>query len=231
MDKIRDNKSAYNSKIYDEHIINVLPYYREYHNQIIDLVRAMGIRNPDWLDTGCGTGTMALRVMESRDDVKFTLCDPSPKMLAEAKEKLDGRDIQFINVSSQELTFDSEYDVVTAVQSHHYLGQDERKEAVAKCYQALRDGGVFIAFENIRMSSEESDAIALSRWAQFLTEHGNPEEDVQMHINRRGVEVFPITIEEHIKLLRECGLYQLICYGHHIYKQDSGLLNNLSLNM
>ena len=90
MDKIRDNKSAYNSKIYDEHIINVLPYYREYHDQITDLVRAMGIRNPDWLDTGCGTGTMALRVMESRNDVKFTLCDPSQKMLAEAKEKLSG---------------------------------------------------------------------------------------------------------------------------------------------
>ena len=62
-----------------------------------------------------------------------------------------------------------------------------------------------MAFENIRMSSEESDAIALSRWAHFLTEHGNSDEDVQMHINRRGVEVFPITIEEHIKLLRECG--------------------------
>ncbi len=205
MDKIRDNKSAYNSKIYDEHIINVLPYYREYHDQITDLVRAMGIRNPDWLDTGCGTGTMALRVMESRNDVKFTLCDPSQKMLAEAKEKLSGRGVRFINVSSQELTFDSEYDVVTAVQSHHYLGRDERKEAVGKCYQALRYGGVFVTFENIRMSSDESDAIALSRWARFLSDHGNPEEDVQMHINRRDVEVFPITIEEHITLLRECG--------------------------
>jgi hypothetical protein len=35
-----DNRSAYDSNIYDEHIVNVLPYYREYHDQIIDLVRA-----------------------------------------------------------------------------------------------------------------------------------------------------------------------------------------------
>ena len=28
---------------------------------------------------------------------------------------------------------------------------------------------------------------------------------VKMHIDRRGVEVFPITIEEHIKMLREAG--------------------------
>ncbi len=60
---MKDNKSAYNSGIYDEKIINVLPYYREYHSQIIDLVRDMGYTDPDWLDTGCGTGTLACRVL------------------------------------------------------------------------------------------------------------------------------------------------------------------------
>ena len=34
---MKDNKSAYNSSIYDEHITNVLPYYREYHNQALDV--------------------------------------------------------------------------------------------------------------------------------------------------------------------------------------------------
>ena len=202
---IKDNKSAYNAGIYDERIINVLPYYKEYHGQIIDLVRNMNFNDIDWLDTGCGTGTLVRRVMEDRSDVKFTLCDPSEKMLAEAKEKLAGKDYRFFNISSQQLMFESEFDVVTAVQCHHYLQPDERKDAISKCYQALRENGVFIAFENIRMSTDESDAIALARWAQFLRDHGNSEEDVQMHIERRGTEVFPITIEDHIKVLRECG--------------------------
>ena len=64
---------------------------------------------------------------------------------------------------------------------------------------------MFITFENIRMSTDDSDAIALNRWTRFLDEHGNNEEDVQMHRNRRGIEVFPITIEEHINILRKCG--------------------------
>lgn len=202
---MKDNKSAYNSGIYDDKIINVLPYYKEYHGQIIDLVRSMRFSDPDWLDTGCGTGTLARRVLEDRSDVKFTLCDPSENMLAEAKEKLAGEDIRFFNISSQQMMFESEFDVVTAVQSHHYLKREERKTAVSKCYQALRENGVFITFENIRMSSDDSDAIALNRWAHFLDEHGNSAEDVQMHIDRRGAEVFPITIEEHISVLRECG--------------------------
>ena len=34
---------------------------------------------------------------------------------------------------------------------------------------------------------------------------GNDAEEVKRHIDRRGVEVFPITIEEHLTLLKKCG--------------------------
>lgn len=200
-----DNRSAYNSNVYDANIINTLPYYREYHNQIMDLVRAMGLKDISWLDTGCGTGTLCSRVLEERDDVRFTLCDPSEQMLERAKEKLQGRDIRFLNVQSQDLTFDSEFDVVTAVQCHHYLKPDARRTAVMNCCRALKENGVFVTFENIKMTTGESDSIALKRWENFLSDHLNDPEKVAHHMNRRGVEVFPITIEEHIKLLRKCG--------------------------
>ena len=202
---MNDNKSAYNSNIYDSHIENVLPYYSEYHRQIMDMVGTMFGENVKWLDTGCGTGTLAKRVLDERDDVEFTLADPSEQMMGVAKQKLSGRDIQYINLPSQKLEFDSVFDVVTAVQSHHYLQPDERREAVQKCYSALREGGLFITFENIRMSTDESEAIALSRWAKFLAEHDNTEEDIQGQMDRRGTEVFPITIEEHLQVLKDAG--------------------------
>ncbi|HAL02787.1 MAG TPA: class I SAM-dependent methyltransferase [Lachnospiraceae bacterium] len=200
-----DNKSAYDSNIYDEHIVNVLPYYREYHDQIIDLVESYKPGNIRWLDTGCGTGTLASMVFARRDDVKFTLCDPSEKMLIEAKKKLKEYDISFVNKASHELESDSEFDVITAVQCHHYYQPDEREEAVRHCYKALKETGIFITFENIRMSTDESDAIALKRWVKFLGEHGNTEKGIQLQLDRRGVETFPISIEEHINLLRRCG--------------------------
>ncbi len=202
---MRDNKSAHNSAVYDARIENVLPYYREYHFQIMDMVNSMGFKDVKWLDTGCGTGTLAMRVLEERSDVSFTLSDPSEQMLAVAKEKLAGRDIRYIVGTSQELEFESEFDVVTAVQSHHYLQPDERRLAVQKCYNALRDSGIFMVFENIRMTTDESEAIALSRWAKYLEEHGNTQEEIQFQMDRRGTEVLPITIEEHIKVLRDAG--------------------------
>ena len=123
----------------------------------------------------------------------------------EAKKKLEGKDVTFVTAGSQDLKFESEFDVVTAVQSHHYFMPDERRTAVENCYKALREGGVFVTFENIRMTTEESDLIAMKRWLQFQAEHGISPEKVQFQIERRDVETHPITVEEHIKLLRECG--------------------------
>ena len=43
MSKI-DNASAYDSGIYDSNIVNVLPFYMEFHAQVMDLVKAMPLR-------------------------------------------------------------------------------------------------------------------------------------------------------------------------------------------
>ncbi len=199
-----DNSSAHNSDMYDGRIRSVLPYYEEYHGQIIDLVMASNPGRIDWLDTGCGTGTLAARVLESRDNVNFTLCDPSEGMLKVAGKKLEGKNVRFEKLSSGELQYDSEFDVVTAVQCHHYLQPEEREKAVRNCRRALKEGGIFITFENIRMTSGKSEEISLKRWKTYLEEHGNTPDEIDNQIKRRGSEVLPITIKEHMELLEKC---------------------------
>ncbi len=203
---MKDNSSAFNSSIYDSKVNAVLPYYTEYNKQILDLAEASGIKNSKWLDTGCGTGNLALRVTEKFADVKLVLCDPSAEMLEAAKAKLaDSESVKFRNISSQKLDYDCEFDIVTAVQAHHYLSIDERRKALKKCYDALKDGGIFITFENIAMSSEQSESLAIARWKNYMLAHGRTEEQTKNHMKRRGTELFPITIEEHIKILKEIG--------------------------
>ena len=55
------------------------------------------------------------------------------------------------------------------------------------------------------MSAGDSDAIAMKRWVNFLREQGNTEQEIQMQIDRRGVETFPITAEQHLDLLKRTG--------------------------
>ena len=61
---MKDNLSAYNSSEYDRRIRSVLPYYEEFHTQILDLVRALSTNRIKWLDTGCGTGGLAQKALE-----------------------------------------------------------------------------------------------------------------------------------------------------------------------
>ncbi|MCR5651787.1 MAG: class I SAM-dependent methyltransferase [Lachnospiraceae bacterium] len=205
---MKDNKSSYDSGIYDANITNVLPYYTEFHSQVIDVAkmisrgREKGIK---WLDTGCGTGTLAARALAELPDTEITLCDPSEGMLKIAKEKLKGKNISFNNIASDALAYENEFDIVTAIQSHHYYDIETRSIAVKKCCRALKEEGIFMTFENIRMSTKESDAMALDRWGQFLLDHGWTPEKVKAHQARRGVEMFPITIEQHLEMIKNAG--------------------------
>ena len=72
--------------------------------------------------------------VEKRQNVRFTLSDPSENMLNEAKKKLEGKKNRFMNLASHEFEFESEYDVITAVQCHHYYRPEEREKAIRfKC--------------------------------------------------------------------------------------------------
>lgn len=204
---MNDNKSAYNSAEYDEEIRKSLPYYDEFHKQVINTVRAAGLKKIKWLDTGCGTGKTALTAVSSLKDINisFTLCDISEKMLEIAKEKLFNREISFRCISSQELDYCEEFDIVTAIQCHHYLRKEERKTAVTKCYNALKKNGIFITFENIRFDDKDMDLMALKRWESYMLSMGKTVEETKRHLERRDTEYFPITIEEHLRLLKDCG--------------------------
>ena len=202
---MKDNLSAYSSDDYDSRVSTVLPYYKEFHFQILDLVKALNKDEIKWLDTGCGTGSLAQKALEFLGNIDFTLCDPSKNMLQTAENKLGNEHIQYYNIASQNLSFENEFDIVTAVQSHHYFDIETRKKATECCFKALKESGIYITFENVALSTTQSESIGINRWKSFLESNGKTEEEVQSHINRRGTEVFPITIEKHLKLIKECG--------------------------
>ena len=84
---MRDNMSAFNSFEYDSKISSALPYYEEFHSQVMGMVRAMNFKKINWLDTGCGTGKTARKALAelSGMEITFTLCDISGEMLKIAR--------------------------------------------------------------------------------------------------------------------------------------------------
>lgn len=204
-----DNKTAHMAVEYDEKVRATIPNYEFFHSETIDLVKAINQVPEKWLDTGCGTGTFAMFARKAFKSTEFVLADPSIEMLAIAQEKLktDCIEAEVLEpVTSQDIMQpDKDFDVITAIQAHHYLDREGRKAANENCFRMLKAGGVYVTFENIRPLSEAGISIGLVRWKKFQISQGKRVEEAENHASRFGKEYFPITIEEHLELLKKAG--------------------------
>lgn len=202
-----DNKTPHMASVYDEQILQIIPEYCLFHDQIIDLVSAYNVSPSRWLDTGCGTGTLMAKALDKFKETFFILTDPSAGMLDIAQNKLAGNDrVKFIKSGSLELDLcDESIDVLTAVMSHHYLDTEARRKAIKNCFRMLKRGGIFITFENLRPNSEQGTQIGLERWKRFQLAQGKSAESATLHLKRFDTEFFPITLEAHLHLLYDCG--------------------------
>lgn len=202
-----NNATPMTAADYDQSIAKTVPYYDEFYEQAIDLVKTLHYNNANWLDTGCGTGELVVRAAKQFPDYQFDLCDPSGGMLAYASNKLSCcKQVHSIELkSSGQINDNDRYQIVTAIQCHHYLQEEERAQATKKCYDALTKGGIYITFENYAPGDATAKGIALTRWEAYQEEHGKSKEEASAHIDRYGTKYFPITIVEHLNLLRDTG--------------------------
>ena len=194
---------------YDKEIRQILPYYDSYHQETINLVKAAQLNPKTWLDTGCGTGTFVEKSLGHFPNTRFFLADPSIDMLEEAKKKLSGKDrIRFLKpVSTQDLSKENNgsFDIVTAIQSHHYLSKNDRINATNVCYDLLNENGMYVTFENIRPFTETGTEIGKRNWESFQLSKGRDLKTVQSHLARFDTMFFPLTVEQHLAILRGAG--------------------------
>lgn len=208
---ISDNTTSHQVKDYDSNISFTIPYYHSFHQETVNILKAIGNEPRIWLDTGCGTGSLIKMALKKFPNTRFILGDPSPDMLVKAQEKLSTYSQRRIKIleplTTQQLSLEicPPVDVITAIQSHHYLARKEREKAINACFAILNKKGVFINFENIRPTSDEGIIIGKENWKKFQLSCSRSENTVNDHLDRFDKEYFPITIEEHLSILKKTG--------------------------
>lgn len=215
-----DNKSAFNVSQYDSNVRKVIPFYDEIYNQIFDIIHTHYAKGEKYrmpfsiLDTGCGSGTFAVRAYEELNITEMVLCDPSEKMLSDAHDKLSDRNCTFRCIGSENLDYTEKFDVVVAIQSHHYFSREMRECAIMNCFRALKSGGIFIYTENTAPFSETGRDIVLKRVEKFGISAGRSHEEAVAHSARYNTEYFPINVSEHLELLRKTGFEASEIFWH-----------------
>ncbi|HEY1405333.1 MAG TPA: class I SAM-dependent methyltransferase [Spirochaetota bacterium] len=217
-----DNTTPHQSSAYDEQVRRTIPFYETFHDETISMVRAIRSETNNWLDTGCGTGTFIVKAIHFFPDTKFYLADPSPEMCSRASAKLSLVPASRVSVlppcPSEHLrsVLPECVDVISAIQSHHYLSAEERARATRSCYDSLSSDGVYLTFENIRPRSERGIDVAKERWKAFQLSQGKTDAVVAAHLDRFNSEYFPITLDEHISLLKKTGFRTIELFWYSV---------------
>jgi len=66
----------------------------------------------------------------------------------------------------------------------------------------LKDGGIYIEFENIRPLTQRGQEIGLHMWKTFQIDNGKTPTQAADHISRFDTSYFPISIPDHLALLK-----------------------------
>ena len=202
---MRDNKSAFSAKEYDLKIKKTLPYYDDFYEQIIELVDVCNYNGIKWLDVGCGTGKMAEQALKKLKIKQFVCCDCSEEMLEVAQKRCRFSNVEFVLCDFFKMSYRNEFDVITAIQVNHYFQKEERKLAFQKYYEALKENGLFISFENFAPFSDFGKRLYLDKWKEYQIRQGKTVTECEKHRERYGKDYFPITLTEHISLMRDSG--------------------------
>ena len=202
---MKRNSTPFDVAEYDKQIKRTLPFYEEMVQQVVDIVRLLDLQPLRWLDVGCGTGKMPRTVLGNFDIEKMVCIDVEKEMLEKARIFCNDGKVEFLQCDVKELPYQEMFDIVTAIQVNHYFKKAGRIAAIKNCYDALKENGIYISFENFAPDSEEGARLYLERWKQFEIANGKTGQEADLHIKRYGRNYFPISISESIGLLKDCG--------------------------
>ena len=207
-----NNARSFIPEVYDNVVRQIMPFYDTIQSETVDLVRTLKPDVKQWLDTGCGTGNLVEIALRFFPDTNFVLTDPTELMLKRAVDRLQvfpEKRVRFLPSTPSEglLSYENvlKPQVITAILCHHYFNKQQRRTATDVCYQLLEADGVFISVENIMPDSLQGTQLGLERWKRFQIEHGRESVQAEKHTKRFNSEYFPITVKEHLELLKETG--------------------------
>lgn len=200
-----DNKSAHKAADYETEVRRTIPFHGELLKLAVEAALGVHATPARWLDTGAGPGILVEQARATCAGTEFWIADPSEAMRALAVARLALPGERVLACGSADLPDVGPFDVITAVQCHHYGDMAAREHAVARCRELLVPGGALVVFENVRAESERGQVLQRARWAAWQRSQGRDEETVKAHLAREGTQFFPIRVSQHLGLFAHLG--------------------------
>lgn len=192
---------------YDGIIKNLIPYYHQMVEALVNTLPFDHSENIEVIDLGCGTGTISRAVKDAYPKAKITCLDISGKMLQIAAGKLsDAQDAAYINSNFYDFNFDKKYDaVVSSLALHHLATKEDKLDFYRKIYSCLNIDGIFINADVVLASTDILQERFMEQWKNFMRINVPTDEVESKWIPTYYEEDRPAQMMEHFEMLKDVG--------------------------
>jgi tRNA (cmo5U34)-methyltransferase len=192
---------------FDRIILTLIPHYLTMVRALaesIPLERSAPLRI---IDLGCGTGTLAAKVLEIFPKAQFTCLDVAENMIAIAKAKLARYpQVRYVVADFQSFDFDGKYDAVVSSLALHHLPTDADKQNLyRRIYENLNAGGVFYNADVILAPNGFLQDMYMNEWRRFMAMHISKEEIEGEWIPKHQQEDHPARLADQLAWLSNIG--------------------------
>ena len=123
-------------------------------------------RGCDFLDLGCGTGTLLLKLARSYPKSRFVGIDFSPVAVKRARRNVAGLGIEIICSAAEEMNLVARFDIVHMGEALY--ASNNKSLVVSKSFKALKPSGAIIIVEGLLPEGEvDVDETAVIRGMQL----------------------------------------------------------------
>jgi tRNA (cmo5U34)-methyltransferase len=159
------------------------------------------------IDLGCGTGTVAERVLGSFPNAQVTCLDLAENMIAMARVKLRHYpQVRYVAGDFNNFDLDGNYDVVvSSLALHHLVTNDDKRQFYRRIYGSLRSGGVFYNADVVLGSGDFLQVVYMQQWRIFMGRNVSREEIEGKWIPKYEAEDRPAKLTDQLAWLAEIG--------------------------
>ena len=158
---------------YDRVIRTFIPGYSALLDATAAAVLLVRVTQPHITDLGTGTGALAARCLRLRPAATLTGLDADDAILALARRRLarHGARVTLTAGTFARLAIPRSDAIVATLALHHLLTAAAKRRYYARCYAALRPGGVLASGDCMPPRDHAMAEITFAAWERHLRRH------------------------------------------------------------
>lgn len=207
---------------FDENVTNVfgnmlqrsIPQYEVMREAATDIVCKF-VKNGDLIiDIGCSDG-MAIEHLWQKLGARcrYRGIDVSEPMLEKARERFKGS--TYVTIENMDLRWnfpDVHAGAVQSILTLCFIPIEYRQSVIARCYQQIKDGGVFVVVEKMLGETAVLDELYVEKYLNMKRQHGYSEDEIwRKRLALEGV-MMPLTAKWNQQMLKDAGFRYVDCF-------------------